>query len=302
VLALGVAAPLLRRRLKLPPRAVLATAGAAPVALCVLLPRSRARDLAAVSLQMWAYLAGYEMPNDDPEALRRRVRIAYPARIDRALGLGTLPTVRLQRAFSQPGRFHAFEKALVWCHWAWFMVPHGTVGYLLLRHPERFPRAAVRTYATFDLGLIAYWNLPTAPPWYAAELDRVEEGKTPELRRMMVEYGEEFWQSRWAPMFDFLGGNPLAAMPSLHFATSVTAARLLAETGPVAGALGWTYAAALGVALVYLGEHYVVDLAAGYALTEGVRAAVPRLQPAGEAASHAVQWLERNARAPSYTL
>ena len=89
---------------------------------------------------------------------------------------------------------------------------------------------------------------------------------------MMVEYGEEFWGSRWDSLYGFLGGNPLAAMPSLHFATSVMAAHLLAETGPVAGALGWAYAGTLGVALVYLGEHYVVDLAAGLALAEGVRA------------------------------
>jgi hypothetical protein len=277
---------------------VLGAAAAAPVALCVLFPRSRARDVATVSLQMWAYLAGYEMPNDDPEALRSRVRVRYPAAIDRAIGLGTLPSVRLQRAFSirsHPPRFHTFEKVLVWCHWVWFMVPHGTVCYLLVRHPERFQRGAVRMYTTFDLGLIAYWRLPTAPPWYAAQLDVVEEGKTPELRRMMVEYGEEFWKSGWAPLFDFLAGNPLAAMPSLHFATSVMAARLLAETGPVAGAAGWGYAATLGVALVYLGEHYVVDLLAGYALTEGVRRSVPNLTGVGTAMSRAVQRLEARA-------
>ena len=63
-------------------------------------------------------------------------------------------------------------------------------------------------------------------------------GCTPELRRMMVEYGEQFWGSGWKPLYGFLGGNPLAAMPSLHFATSVTAARLLAETGRPAGVLG----------------------------------------------------------------
>ena len=34
------------------------------------------------------------------------------------------------------------------------------------------------------------------------------------------------------------------------------AALLLAEAGPVAGALGVAYAATLGFALVYLGEHY----------------------------------------------
>jgi hypothetical protein len=293
VLVLGVAAPALRRRLKLRPTAVLGSAALAPVALCVLFPRSRARDAATVSLQMWAYLAGYEMPNDDPEALRARVHLTYPGTIDRAIGVGTLPSVRLQRAFSEPGRFHTFEKVLVWSHWVWFLVPHGAIGYVLVRHRDRFPRAAVRMYATFDLGLIAYWKAPTAPPWYAAQLDVVEEGKTPALRRMMVEYGEEFWQSGWAPLFDFLAGNPLAAMPSLHFATSVMAARVLTETGPVAGALGWAYASTLGVALVYLGEHYVVDLAAGYALTETVRRAVPRLTGAGGAVSRAIQALER---------
>jgi membrane-associated phospholipid phosphatase len=296
-LALGVAAPLVRRRLKLPPPVVLGAAAAAPVALCVLFPRSRARDLGTCVLQMWAYLAGYEMPHDDPEALERRVRVAYPVRIDRAIGLGTTPAVRLQRAFSRPSRFHHLEKVLVWCHWLWFFVPHGTVIWLLLRHPERFPKGATRMYATFDLGLIGYWGVPTAPPWYAAEQGLMEDGKTPELRRMMVEYGEEFWKTRWTPLYGFLGGNPLAAMPSLHFATSVMAARLLSETGRVPGTLGWGYAATLGLALVYLGEHYVVDLAAGFALTEVVRRGAPRAAPAAGALSRAVQALEGRARA-----
>ena len=80
VLAAGVAAPLVRRRLALPPPVVTATAAAAPFALCVLYPRSRARDVGACVLQMWAYVATYEMPNDDPDALERRVRVAYPVR------------------------------------------------------------------------------------------------------------------------------------------------------------------------------------------------------------------------------
>ncbi len=86
-------------------------------------------------------------------------------------------------------------------------------------------------------------------------------------------------------------------MPSLHFATSVMAAHMLAEAGPVPGALGWTYAVTLGFALVYLGEHYVVDLAAGLALTEGVRAAAPRAAPLAEHLSRAVQRLEARAHA-----
>jgi hypothetical protein len=168
---------------------------------------------------------------------------------------------------------------------------------VLLRHRDRFPRAAAQIYATFDVGVIGYWAIPTAPPWFAAERGLMADGRTPELRRMMVEYGEQFWRGFWGPLYRVLGGNPLAAMPSLHFATSVQAAHVLSETGPVAGAFGWAYATTLGVALVYLGEHYVVDLAAGLALAEGIRAATPVAAPAAARVSRLVQALEARARA-----
>jgi hypothetical protein len=108
-LAAGVAAPLLRRRLRLSPPAVAATSYAAPVALCVLVPRSRARDVGTVLLQMWAYLALYKMPADDAEALERRVHVEYPVRFDRFVGRGTPPTLRLQRALGTPGSFATWE-------------------------------------------------------------------------------------------------------------------------------------------------------------------------------------------------
>ncbi len=297
VLAAGLAAPLLRRRLRLRPPVVTATAAAAPFALAVLLPRSRARDVGVCTLQMWAYLATYQMPNDDPEALAKRVRVEYPVKADRFIGAGTTPTLRLQRLFGEPGRFKTWEKLLVWSHWVWFAFPHGTVAYVLFRHRDQFPKAAAQIYATFDVGVIGYWAIPTAPPWFAAEKGLMADGRTPELRRMMVEYGEQFWKSGWAPLYGVLGGNPLAAMPSLHFATSVTAAHVLGRTGRAAGALGWAYAATLGLALVYLGEHYVVDLAAGLALAQGVQAASPPLTPATRRLSQVLQQLEARARA-----
>jgi len=297
VVAAGAAAPIVRRRLRLPAPAVLGAAAAAPVALCVARRRTVARDVAVCGLQMWAYLAAYEMPNDDHAALEARVRLRYPIAADRVLGLGVPPGIRLQRLASRPGSFRAYEKALVWCHWVWFAVPHGAVAYILLRHRDRFPRAAALTYATFDLGAIGYWALPTAPPWYAAARGALEADSTPAVRRMMIEYGEQFWGDRWSGLYDSLAGNPLAAMPSLHFATSVMAARLLAEAGRVPGLVGWAYAIALGIALVYLGEHYLIDLVAGFALAEGVRRLAPELTPAARALSRAVQSLEAGAAA-----
>ena len=235
------------------------------------------------------------MPNYDPERLAARVRVAYPAAIDRMLGLGVPPTMRLQRAFAAPGKVNRFERVLVWCHWMWFFVPHGTVGYILVRRRERFPAAAARMYAVFDLGAVFYWAIPTAPPWWAAAHGYLEDRETVLVRRMMIEYGEQFWGDRWAGLYDVLGGNPLAAMPSLHFATSLMAAHLLTEVGPVPGALGWTYASLLGIALVYLGEHYAVDLLAGAALAETVRGEAPRFAPLAGRVSRLVQVLEARA-------
>jgi hypothetical protein len=82
-------------------------------------------------------------------------------------------------------------------------------------------------------------------------------------------------------------------MPSLHFATSLMAALLLAETGTVEGIAGWAYAGALGFALVYLGEHYVVDLLAGAALVFAVRKGERYVEPVAQAVSRGLQRLER---------
>jgi len=295
LVATGIALPALRRRAKIPPAVVLGGAALAPAALCVAVPRSRVRDAGVCLLNMWGYLAAYEMPHDDPERLEARVHVDYPVAIDRVLGLGVPPTLRLQRAFSTPDTVNRSERVLVWCHWMWFFVPHATVAYVWWRDSERFPSAAARMYGVFDLGAVFYWAIPTAPPWYAASQGRLEDGQALRVRRMMIEYGEQFWGERWGGLYDVLGGNPLAAMPSLHFATSLMAAHLLSEVGPVAGAVGWTYALTLGLALVYLGEHYAVDLIGGAALAEGVRIGAPRVAPLYRRLSAALQALERRA-------
>ncbi len=285
----------MRRRLSLPRGAVLAAGVAGPAAAAVALPRNRLRYVGVCALQMWAYVAAYKMPYDDPERLLGRVRVGYPIAADRIIGLGEIPSTRLQRRFARPGRVGRFERVLVWSHWMWFMVPHASIAYVLLRTPDRFPSAAARMYAVFDTGAVLYWMVPTAPPWWAAANGHLGELEPARVRRMMLEYGERFWGERWSDLYDVLGGNPLAAMPSLHFATSLMAARLLAETDPVAGAVGWLYAATLGLTLVYLGEHYAADLAGGAALAEAVRRIAPHLAAPAAGVARTVNALQARA-------
>ena len=186
-------------------------------------------------------------------------------------------------------RVGTVNRILTWTHWLWFFEPYLALAWILWRHPERFPRAARQMAAVFDIGCIAYFVIPTSPPWWASE-----QGLTGEkVERIMIGVGEDTWGSAWPKMYDALGGNPWAAMPSLHFATSLTAALALSEAGKVEGALGWAYATTLGFALVYLGEHYVTDLAAGALLVVAVRRGEPLAEPLVKGINSGLQSLER---------
>ena len=257
------------------------------------------------ALQMWAFTVVHELPYDRPERLRDRLRVRYPIAVDRWLGAGELPNVRLQRAFSRPGRVSRLDRVLTIVHWAWFIEPHAALVWILLRDEARFPRAARQMAVAFDLGCAVYFAVPTAPPWWAAEHGYIAEQEGAEseeivaaaagphrLRRVMVEVGEGTWGRAWPALYSSLGGNPWAAMPSLHFATSLLAAILLSESGGVAGSAGWTYATTLAFALVYLGEHYMVDLLVGAGVAAVARRGEPIARPLAQRVSALAQRLE----------
>jgi membrane-associated phospholipid phosphatase len=288
--AVGIVTPLVRHRLRLRPAVVSALTWPSPAALALAAPRTPLRDAGIYALQMWAYFAAFDMADDDPEALLRRLEVDYPIRFDEAMASGTTPTIRLQRSLGRPGHVGPLDNGLSAVHWSWFLVPHGTLAYILVRHRDKYPRSAVLMAACFDLGCVVYWSVPTAPPWWAGENGNMEP-----VRRIMAEAGERFWGRLWRPLYHSLQGNPFAAMPSLHFGTSVMAARLLSQIGRGHAAVGYAYALTLGFGLVYLGEHYVMDLLVGFALAEGIWRAAPRVESAIETIATAVQRLEPRA-------
>src|ERR1700743_1831884 len=98
------ALPLVRKRHRIPNPVTLAVSAAGPLAVAVLAPRTRKRDVALFAMQMWAFTVVHEMPYDDPEKLRRRLYTRYPIRMDERLGLGRLPGSRLPTML--PGRRH----------------------------------------------------------------------------------------------------------------------------------------------------------------------------------------------------
>ncbi len=288
-IAASVAVPVLRKRLRLPPAATVAATAAGPVGLATLKSRTKTRDAFLFAQQMWAFTMVHELPYDDPEALRRRLKIRYPIRFDRAVGRGRLPNSRLQALLTpDDGRVTALDRFLTFAHWAWFFEPHLSLIYILTRDGSRYARAARQMGAAFDLGCATYIAVPTAPPWWAAANGYTGDDR---VERRMLAVGEETFKGAWPKMYDTVDGNPWAAMPSLHFGASVLAAILLTESNRAVGAAAWTYAGILGFALVYLGEHYVIDLIAGLGLVVAVRVLEPLAGPLAMAVSRAIQRL-----------
>lgn len=213
---------------------------------------------------MWAYKNAFELPNDDQERLRHRAHLDYPIALDSWLTGGVPAGQRLQHALRRRGELTLLDKALSVFYWTWEAEPHLVMLWMRWRRGDDFPSAAGRLGVTFDLTLLGYWAVPTAPPWWSSEKTGRLDG---EVRRVMSEVASWIKREPNPTEGDHeLGANPFAAMPSDHFASATMTALLLCEQGPLLGALGCGYALLLGFALLYLGEHHVADLIAGGAL------------------------------------
>ena len=174
---------------------------------------------------MWGFLNAKDIPHDDPDLLRQRLRIGYPIKADLALGAASSRTCACSGPWPGSARRNILDRTLAWVHWVWFLEPHSALTWILARHPDRFPRSARQMSAVFDLGCATYWAVPTAPPWWASR-----RAHRLEVRRIMVEVGEEQW-GPGRPSTNFLRGQPLGG-------DALAALRHLADGGDSPGREG----------------------------------------------------------------
>ncbi|HEV2786322.1 MAG TPA: phosphatase PAP2 family protein [Solirubrobacteraceae bacterium] len=298
-----IAVSLARRRLRLPRKLMVPVVSTVPLMVGVAIPRGRAQYAALWVSYVWVFKAAWEIPYDKPEKLRRRLHLEYPIRVDRLLGGGAPPGVRLQRALRDPPRVNALDGALTAGIYVLWLVPHGVLAWILLSDMQRFPRAAGRLSAVYHLTTLGYWLVPTAPPWWASEQEQTAlSGLIQHVTRDVELTVKQRLTGRPSPSpderreADGKGGNPWGSMPSDAFPAAVVTAKTLREISPQAGAIGWSTAVLHGSALVYLGEHYVTDLIAGWLLVELVWRAEPWMRPPVRFANIMLRMAERGIR------
>lgn len=178
--------------------------------------------------------------------------------VERALFFGAVPSETLQSWL--------FSRDLVWLdyfaflmHGLWFGVPFAFGLIVMIYRPQRLIEFFSWLLATSYVAALFYLLLPVEPPWIELGVPRI------------------LYVRNFGGYPEGLDPNPLAAFPSLHAALPMVVGLffLLRGTRKMAffGKLSIAYSLAVGFSIVYMGEHWVIDVIAGYLLAGLVAAA-----------------------------
>ena len=237
-------------------------------------PRREAGLVALSWLPFLFALYLYDFARSVGHRLGRPVIVLPQLRIDRWLGFGRVPTERLQSALYGPSvRWYDVAVSLV--YQSHFLLPYLAAG-LFWRN-----RRLWRWYAVTFVGVtfsaccvFAIWA--TAPPWYAASKGEFPwyQPKAPGTRFVARDLAGRGWGPiglRFASTLIRKGQetvNLFAAIPSLHSAEALLVVLMVWKLVP--SKYRWlrplllSYPLAMAFALVYTGEHYLIDVLVGW--------------------------------------
>lgn len=202
------------------------------------------------------------------ELLNAQVSWTMPIHVDRWLtGGNDLPTQYLQDALcgetclrSSAPRW--YDVLLTTVYYSHFVVPLSLALVLWMRNRDDWAAWLSRYLVMNVAGLVVYVIYPMAPPWLASKEGFIAESLPRLTGRGWSDIGLGGFHVVLAKV-----GNPVAAMPSLHGGIAMLVA--LWTVYRLSSPWRWTvmlYPVVMAFALVYYAEHYVIDIAAGWAL------------------------------------
>ena len=201
-----------------------------------------------------------------------RAHLIEPLRVDEWMFGGQTPTVWLQHHLYDAGVAHWWDRIAVPLYLSHFLV---SLILAIVLWCVNYPvfRRYLGTFVTLTLITLAtYLVYPAAPPWMASL-----NGQLPPIGRVvpatLAVLGGDTVSSAVEKGAAY--SNPVAAMPSLHAAIPMMLALFFWKRVRwwLQGALA-LYAVAMGLVLVYTGEHYVIDVLAGWLYAAASVAAV----------------------------
>jgi len=199
---------------------------------------------------------------------------------------GNLPTAWFQEWLAPAAGVGAAAVIGTVLYMMHFAIPIATGFLLWIRNRARYHDYLVAFILLSFTGFVTYLFLPVAPPWWAAERGFLDgPNGEPILRYLKPEAFAFLAETLGFPngtevtSYVFYGVNPnaVAAFPSLHAGYPFLSFLVLRrEFGRIAW-LALLYTVAVWWSIVFLGDHYVVDIIGGVAYAWAAYLVVPRL-------------------------
>jgi len=155
--------------------------------------------------------------------------------------------------------------------------------YLWVRHRPAFYDFLAALFVLSMAAFATYLMFPAAPPWWAAATGHltsplgfpiVEHLKPTAFDALVTSVGFD-GQALFGLAFNDISPDPVAAFPSLHAAYPLLAFLFVRRVNRRAGVVMFAYTAAAWFAILYLGDHYLVDVIGGAAYALAAYAFLP---------------------------
>jgi membrane-associated phospholipid phosphatase len=189
---------------------------------------------------------------------------------------GQIPSLALQQSF----RFPVLDYMGAAFYSMHFFAPTIFAFILWKISPKNYWKYTIAFGICTYAALITFLFYPVAPPWYEMNSAYTASYTGPTVLRVLtgsvdVQLGIPVYKT----MFDFLSPNLFAAFPSLHSALPFLISLFAIKIWKKKGLLVLIFPIGVWFSVVYLGEHYIVDVLGGIIYAAAAFVAVEKLLP-----------------------
>jgi membrane-associated phospholipid phosphatase len=235
-------------------------------------------------LPFFGLLVAYDFLRGAVAVVPQQAHIAAQIAFDKAIAGGEVPTVWLQHHLWTPDHIHWYDYGV----WGVYMT-HFFAVWIVAAVLWRVSRARFRRYAVLTITLtlgafLTYWLFPAQPPWLAGG-----GAAMPPVDRIVPLVWGHLGVGTIQSLYE--NGalvNTVAAMPSLHAAYPMMLLLFFWPAGWWARIGFGLYTLAMGFTLVYGGEHFVMDIVAGWLMAVAAYALIAFVYPRAQSAAQAV--------------
>ena len=203
-------------------------------------------------------LFGYEYLRGIVPQLTKNAHIVPMIMADNFI-FGYIPTIKLQSLLYKANQLHWYDYVSVILYISHFIIPMIVAFIFWLHDRKHFKKYTSAFLILSYFAFITFMLFPATPPWLASN-----QGFLPPLNKIMDQVLGSFGHPISVPsLYRFFGANLVAAFPSLHAAYPWLTFLFIYKKSKLFSYISLLYVFGVWFSVIYLGEHYFVDVIAG---------------------------------------